>query len=33
VVTRLFNLPPGDYKRFLSFLRKHGCLLPYRDFR
>jgi hypothetical protein len=33
VVTRVFNLPPNQYKRFLNFLRKHDCLLPYRDFR
>jgi transcriptional regulator with PAS, ATPase and Fis domain len=33
VVTRLFNLPVTDYKRFLNFLRKHQCLLPYRDYR
>jgi transcriptional regulator with PAS, ATPase and Fis domain len=32
-VTKLFNIDPGDYKRFLNFLRKHGCVLPYRDFR
>jgi two-component system NtrC family response regulator len=33
VVTRLFNVPPTDYKRFLNFLRKHDCLLPFRDYR
>jgi len=33
VVTRLFNIPPNQYKRFLNFLRKHDCLLPYREFR
>ena len=33
VVTRVFNIAPNDYKRFLNFLRKHGCLLPYREFR
>jgi transcriptional regulator with GAF, ATPase, and Fis domain len=32
-VTRLFNMAPTDYKRFLNFLRKHECQLPYRDFR
>lgn len=32
-VTRLFNIDASDYKRFLSFLRKHECRLPYRDFR
>jgi transcriptional regulator with GAF, ATPase, and Fis domain len=24
-VARLFNLPPLDYKRFMNFLRTHGC--------
>jgi len=33
VVTERFNVPPAEYKRFLNFLRKHGCLLPYREFR
>jgi hypothetical protein len=33
VVTRLFNIEPRDYKRFLNFLRKHDCQLPYRLFR
>jgi transcriptional regulator with PAS, ATPase and Fis domain len=33
VVSRLFNLAPSDYKRFLTFLRTHHCLLPYRDYR
>jgi len=28
-----FNMPPGDYKRFLSFLRKHDCHLPFQSFR
>ena len=32
-VTQLFNMDPSDYKRFLNFLRKHDCQLPYRDFR
>jgi hypothetical protein len=31
--TWLFNIPPNQYKRFLNFLRKHDCLLPYREFR
>jgi DNA-binding NtrC family response regulator len=29
----LFNLPASDYKRFLGFLRKYGCDLPFRQFR
>jgi transcriptional regulator with PAS, ATPase and Fis domain len=28
-----FNMPPADYKRFLSFLRKHNCHLPFQRFR
>jgi len=33
IVTRLFNMQPREYKRFLSFLRKHDCHLPFRDYR
>jgi DNA-binding NtrC family response regulator len=33
IVTRLFNIEPTDYKKFLNFLRKHDCQLPYREFR
>jgi transcriptional regulator with PAS, ATPase and Fis domain len=33
VVTKLFNIGPSEYKRFLNFLRKHECLLPYREYR
>jgi transcriptional regulator with PAS, ATPase and Fis domain len=29
----LFNMPPGDYKRFLNFLRKHQCHMPFQQFR
>src|SRR3984893_18629693 len=28
-----FNLDPDDYKRFLSFLRKHECHMPFQRFR
>jgi two-component system, NtrC family, response regulator AtoC len=28
-----FNMPVADYKRFLSFLRKHDCHLPFQRFR
>jgi transcriptional regulator with GAF, ATPase, and Fis domain len=28
-----FNMPADDYKRFLSFLRKHDCHLPFQKFR
>jgi transcriptional regulator with PAS, ATPase and Fis domain len=33
IVARLFNLEPRDYKRFLNFLRKHDCQLPFKEFR
>jgi DNA-binding NtrC family response regulator len=33
IVTRIFNMAPADYKRFLNFLRKHDCQLPFRDYR
>ena len=33
LATRLFNMGDGDYKRFLNFLRKHECQLPFRDYR
>jgi len=33
IVARLFNMETGDYKRFLNFLRKHECQLPFKDFR
>jgi hypothetical protein len=33
IVVRLFNMPPGDYKRFLNFLRKHDCQLPFKEYR
>jgi DNA-binding NtrC family response regulator len=32
-LTLLFNMPPTDYKRFLNFLRKHECHVPFRAFR
>ena len=28
-----FNMPVADYKRFLGFLRKHDCHLPFQKFR
>ena len=28
-----FNMSSDDYKRFLSFLRKHDCHLPFQRFR
>jgi transcriptional regulator with PAS, ATPase and Fis domain len=33
IVTKLFNMEPSDYKRFLNFLRKHECQLPFREYR
>ena len=33
IVVRLFNMDPADYKKFLNFLRKHDCQLPFQEFR
>jgi two-component system response regulator AtoC len=33
IVARLFNMQPRDYKRFLNFLRKHDCQVPFKDYR
>jgi len=33
MLVRAFNMPEHDYKRFLSFLRKHDCHLPFQRFR
>jgi transcriptional regulator with PAS, ATPase and Fis domain len=33
VLVQLFNMPPDDYKRFLNFLRKHDCHVPFQGFR
>ena len=33
VLVDLFNMAPGDYKRFLSFLRKHQCHEAFQPFR
>jgi transcriptional regulator with PAS, ATPase and Fis domain len=33
IVVQLFNMPAGDYKRFLNFLRKHNCHMPFQPFR
>ena len=33
IVLRLFNMEPRDYKRFLNFLRKHHCQLPFKEYR
>jgi transcriptional regulator with GAF, ATPase, and Fis domain len=33
LLVQQFNMPSEDYKRFLSFLRKHDCHLPFQRFR
>ncbi len=33
IVTRLFNMDSRDYKKFLNFLRKHDCQLPFKEYR
>ena len=33
IVLRLFNMEARDYKRFLNFLRKHDCQLPFKEYR
>jgi transcriptional regulator with PAS, ATPase and Fis domain len=33
IVARMFNMDAGDYKRFLNFLRKHDCQVPFKEYR
>jgi len=33
LVVELFGMPAADYKRFLSFLRKYQCHVPFQQFR
>ena len=33
LLTELFNMPAGDYKRFLNTLRKHNCHVAFQEFR
>jgi transcriptional regulator with PAS, ATPase and Fis domain len=33
VLVELFNMKPDDYKRFLGFLRKYHCHMPFQQFR
>jgi transcriptional regulator with PAS, ATPase and Fis domain len=33
LLVQLFNMPSDDYKKFLGFLRKHDCHLPFQRFR
>jgi hypothetical protein len=32
-MVELFNMPADDYKRFLGFLRKYQCHMPFQQFR
>jgi len=33
IVLMLFGMPPTDYKRFLGFLQKYQCHIPFQHFR
>jgi two-component system NtrC family response regulator len=33
IVARLFNMEQSEYKRFLNFLRKHDCQVPFKEYR
>ena len=33
IVAKLFNIEDAEYKRFLNFLRKHDCQLPFKEYR
>jgi transcriptional regulator with PAS, ATPase and Fis domain len=33
ILVQMFNMPEADYKRFLNFLRKHDCQMPFQRFR
>jgi DNA-binding NtrC family response regulator len=33
IVAKLFNMEQREYKRFLNFLRKHDCQLPFQEYR
>ena len=33
IVARIFNMDTRDYKRFLNFLRKHDCQIPFKEYR
>ena len=33
LLAELFNLAPSEYKRLLSFLKKHECLVAFQPFR
>jgi transcriptional regulator with PAS, ATPase and Fis domain len=33
IMVELFNMEAQDYKKFLNFLRKHQCQLPFKEYR
>ncbi len=33
ILVQMFNMSEADYKRFLNFLRKHDCQMPFQRFR
>jgi two-component system NtrC family response regulator len=33
ILARMFNMEASQYKRFLGFLRKHDCQLPFKEYR
>ena len=33
MLVQSFNMPPEDYKKFLNFLRKYQCHVPFQRFR
>jgi hypothetical protein len=33
MLVELLNMKPTDYKRFLNFLRKHECQVPFERYR
>jgi len=33
IVAELFNMDETDYRRFLNFLRKHDCQVPFKEYR
>jgi transcriptional regulator with GAF, ATPase, and Fis domain len=33
IVAKMFNMESRDYKRFLNFLRKHDCQVPFKEYR
>jgi transcriptional regulator with PAS, ATPase and Fis domain len=33
IVARMFNMESREYKRFLNFLRKHDCQIPFKEYR